>query len=198
MTAAAIPTPADALWDFLRTLVNAALNLFGGPEEIAAQRVLDRATYRRLSQWLAPLEAMARRLLFAAAMAFPAPKKILRRRKQKRASAVARAFDPDAPSQAWPTSLRFTRFRIAARGKARPAAPALRLAAPLAARLEMLARIALDPQRYAKRLAARARRSLAVRDAVLTAPPHFKVNPAGDALHECHTLARKAAIADTG
>jgi hypothetical protein len=66
------PATLERFWDDLRYAVGMILALFGAPEAIAARRMLVRRTRQDILAWLAPIEAMARRILLLAALEAPA------------------------------------------------------------------------------------------------------------------------------
>jgi hypothetical protein len=79
------PAPAEAqiwteaqLWTVLRAYLRQACALFGEPADLARGAFITRLTHKHLCDWLRPLEALARRLLFLMARALhrtpmPAP-----------------------------------------------------------------------------------------------------------------------------
>lgn len=67
------PFSMDSAWAHLRHLAKFLLGLFGDPAALAARLMLTRGFRQDLLGWLAPLEAVARRLLAAEAAKLPAP-----------------------------------------------------------------------------------------------------------------------------
>jgi hypothetical protein len=65
------PTSREDRWFHLADMVGAVMHLFGSPAAIAAMRILRRALRRDILHWLAPLEALARRLLLIEATKLP-------------------------------------------------------------------------------------------------------------------------------
>jgi hypothetical protein len=60
-------------WAILADRVTMMITLFGGPADLFLCRFLRRITRQHILQWLAPLEALARRLLVLEATTLPAP-----------------------------------------------------------------------------------------------------------------------------
>jgi hypothetical protein len=67
------PFTLDAAWENLRYLAQFLFRLFATPAELAAQMLLRKAKRVEILQWLAPLEAAARRLILLEALALPKP-----------------------------------------------------------------------------------------------------------------------------
>jgi hypothetical protein len=65
------PTSREDAWAHLFDIIAMVIALFGTPAAIAAQRLLRRATRIEIPHWLAPLEALARRLLLLEAAELP-------------------------------------------------------------------------------------------------------------------------------
>lgn len=61
----------ETTWAALRDLVAMMLNVFGGPAEIMLRRLLSPRTRQEILEFLAPLEALARRLLVIEAARLP-------------------------------------------------------------------------------------------------------------------------------
>jgi hypothetical protein len=67
------PFTLEAAWDNLRYLAQFLFSLFATPAALAAQMLLSKAKRVEILQWLAPLEAAARRLILLEALTLPAP-----------------------------------------------------------------------------------------------------------------------------
>jgi hypothetical protein len=65
------PFTLERAWEDLRYAVAMILTLFGGPADIAARKMLLNRTRQEILIWLAPIEAMARRILLLAALKLP-------------------------------------------------------------------------------------------------------------------------------
>jgi hypothetical protein len=156
------------LWQAAHALVTALFNLFGDPEDIAAQRTLTKRARELLLSWLRPTEAILRRLIFieASKLGLDGPRAFRPASAHtKSASEDARSdFDPAAP-EAWRVSFRCsvsTRRASHPRSK-RHRAPRAIYARPLAERCEALLRAFNDPAPFARRLARRLNRTNARR-----------------------------------
>jgi hypothetical protein len=177
-------------WEDLRYVVSMIVSVFGGPAQIAAQQMLLARTRQEILVWLAPIEALARRVLLLAALAAPVSNLPLERRKA--APPVENAFR-DTPYQDlsdnpadwrvlfndWPKT----------GGKGRRSVRTMRTpspgfnAYPLARRLEALLRLADDPGAAIRRMAAK----LAQRRALVAtafAPYRHKGGPVQPRLEE--------------
>ncbi len=158
----------ERFWDDLNYAVGLILSVFGGPQEIASRRMLIARSRQEILIWLAPIEAMARRILLLAALRAPAPNLPERR---KRAAPIESALR-DAPFRElsdnpadwrvlfndWPRESGLRKQRAVL------PQPVLKRftdynAYPLARRLEALVRLARDPsaaiQRTARKIAER-------------------------------------------
>jgi len=128
-----------------------------------AQRLLLRREKRiEILQWLAPLEALARRLLLLEALALPAPNAPAPFfKKGKLASSYADRPAPELPEDAEQWRVRFHVWTVASAGKSPLAVQTARTrplnlnAIPLAKRIEALRRLYDQRSVYARRLADR-------------------------------------------
>jgi len=152
-----------ALWQAAHALLTALFNLFGPPEQIAAQHTLSKPARALLLAWLRPAEAILRRLIFIEAHKLdvggpPPSRRPVSARSARRP--IASVFDPSNP-EAWRVSFRCstptTRRTQAARSR-RHRAPCQIFARPLAERCEALLRAFNNPAPYALRLARRLNR----------------------------------------
>src|SRR5262245_21323452 len=128
-----------ALWQAAHALITALFNLFGAPEEIAAQRTLTKDARALLLSRLRAAEAVVRRLIFIEAMKLP-PSERGRSVTQRpeggpRTHEEARAFDSANPD-AWRVSFRcsVSSRRSAGKRHRRHRAPRALYARPLAER----------------------------------------------------------------
>jgi hypothetical protein len=156
------PFSLENAWDHLDHLLALTLNLFGGVADIAASLFLRRQTRVEILQWLAPLEAWARRLLLIEALRRPAPNDPP---PFAAAATLATEYaDKPAPALAENPAQWRVRFNIGL-GSASATKPAFTQrrassisynAVALAKRLEALRRLIADRERYVQRLARRA------------------------------------------
>ena len=152
-----------ALWRAAEALITALFNLFGAPEEIAAQRTLTKDARALLLTWLRAAEAIVRRLIFIEASKLTqagsrASRPVLSVQKsapEDTRSANSATFDPANPD-AWRVS-----FRCSVADRRNPRryrlhrAPRPIHARPLAERCEALLRAFNNPLSFARRLAQR-------------------------------------------
>jgi hypothetical protein len=147
-----------ALWRIAQAFITTLFNVFGAPEEIAAQDTLTPKSHRLLCDWLRVGEALLRRLLLieAAHCAKPNVRPPLRPQRARIRKVVA--FDAEHPEE-WRVSFRCVLDRRRPRrrnaGAPRKAAKRFHSAWPLAERAEALLRAYNDPGPYARRLARR-------------------------------------------
>lgn len=162
------------LWRRVRDFICELFSICGQPEELAARHTLGFRDYKIMLLWIRVGEALLRRfLLLEAALVEPqaakpradgAPAASPASAKPRRRSEPA--FDPANP-ESWRVSFRTAvanrrRAPAAASAKAGPRsnpAPKFRSAMPLALRLEAILRVYNDPTPFARRLAARLRKS---------------------------------------
>jgi hypothetical protein len=205
------PAPSHAapiaLWRAARELICTIFNLFGEPEEIAADHTLTAKTYHLLLSWLRTGEAMLRHLIFIEAAALnpvscgpPASSRHSSKRERK-----LMEFFADKP-ESWRVTFRcFSSSPVhggsviapCAMTKGASAVPSVAFgdtspargggkqfydAWPLAERAEALLRAFNDPAPYAKRLARRLRAAPSRARAVL---PHCEnlIHRIGDDIH---------------
>ena len=103
--AAAVRHAPPALWDIALGFLHVLYNLFGAPEEVAAQHTLNIKGHALLLSWLRAGEALVRRLLLIEASAYPAPNVRPLLRKAKARAPQWRAFSAEKP-QEWRVSFR--------------------------------------------------------------------------------------------
>jgi hypothetical protein len=163
------------LWRAAGAFLTLLYNLFGAPEDVAAQHTLTGQAHAQLAAWLRCAEAMLRRLLLieAAAYAKPNTRPLLRAQRQRVRRAVA--VFADKPEN-WRVSFRVFASPPRRRARAPKFGPrtapvrvsredrwsyenfkpvTLRDAWPLAERYEALMRAYNDPAPYARRLSRR-------------------------------------------
>lgn len=183
------PSTAFALyWDKLAAYLRFACALFGDPAALAKRLWLSHAEHKQCADFLRPLEAIARRLIFALALELapathpPAPERKQRPLRGMPAN-VGAAFDMDRP-ESWraPFQLVTTRARRprATPSPAHQAIAADRLSsAPLAARFEALRRAYENRDAYAAALARKHARAPAIAYAFLVGAPAARAHRAG-------------------
>jgi hypothetical protein len=206
------PAPTEAqLWIVLRTYLRQACDLFGEPAALLRDAFISRKLHAELCDWLRPLEALARRLLFLMARTFqrtprPAPDLKTRAARTRPISAGA-AFDLDH-SENWRVSFNaHAEHRRLQRKPTAYTAPHCKAveervaATPLALRLEALIRVVLDPKLYAERFANKLARAKQPPYGMLTVPAHCTnplYPPARDAsLLICRAIGGEDPCADT-
>ena len=160
------PFSLDAAWAQLGELVSWLVSLFGKPVEIALRWGLVKRSRQEILDWLAPVEALARRLLLIEA-AQTQPPNFIPKATPRDAVASARRDAPQADLDAESATWRVV-FHLGAlaRGRAKPSTgpmtdlPLRPNAWPLAKRLEALLRLTQDRAgvlaRLARRMAAHA------------------------------------------
>jgi hypothetical protein len=158
-----------ALWQAAHALLTALFNLFGAPQDIAAQSTLTKDARTLLLTWLRAAEAIFRRLIFIEASKLSADGPPPSRRHAGKARIVGTheppSFDATDP-ESWRVSLRCAPAdsrRDSSQGSRRHRAPRQILARPLAERCEALLRAFNDPAPFALRLARRLNKSNAKR-----------------------------------
>jgi hypothetical protein len=155
------PTSREDRWLHLADLIAMVIAIFGSPAAIAATRILRRAARIDILHWLAPLEALARRLLLLEAAELP-PRNAPPSRAFNNAR-IANALRDAPPPSEDPAQWR-VRFSLWPHGTQRRAAHEMRIGAPaaripenaltLAKRLEALSRLVQDRKPYVLRMAA--------------------------------------------
>lgn len=189
-----------SLWRRLRAMFARAAGVIGRPQTLALIETLTRKRRHEIACWLARLECIARKLLFAEAATVTLPPEITQAaaRGAKPRSRARKPFDPAQPNT-WPARFRLApprdprlvredyAPRIRALWGATPTAPASAERAHaqaipkplhLAMRVEALRRMLENPQPHALRLARALRRlsrrfpEAASRYAIATARPH--------------------------
>lgn len=172
------PFTLEAGWAQLCYLAQFLFRLFATPAELAAQMILRREKRREILQWLAPLEAAARRLILLAALELPAPNAPALASPCGFGAAFRDRPAPLLPENAEDWRVQFHVFRVSetapAPGRPRPrGAPGIRYdAIALARRIEALRRV-LDDRVAAVRLLARR-----LADRVLGAPRQIRARVA--------------------
>jgi hypothetical protein len=183
------PAPnAPHLWNVLRFYLRRTCGLFGEPADLARGAFLTRTQHRHICEWLRPMEALLRRLLYLMARLLkrePAPHAAKTRAPRTMNASFRGALDVDN-SEAWRVSFnahterrrprrhRSTHAIIAGEGAGVPSATEHQdriPAAPVAMRLEALIRVTLDPQPYAEKLADKLAREQEPPYALLTVSP---------------------------
>jgi hypothetical protein len=158
------PFTLDRAWNDLKYAVAMILTLFGGAAEIAARKMLLNRTRQEILIWLAPIEAMARRILLLAALraAPPNPPERHKPHRAPLASAMRDAPLPDlsdnpadwrAVFSDWPSGCAHRRGEFAERREPEGKRFTDYNAYPLARRIEALVRLARDPANAIKRMA---------------------------------------------
>ncbi|MGE3302801.1 MAG: hypothetical protein AB7M12_06775 [Hyphomonadaceae bacterium] len=176
-------------WAQVAQLVGWIVALFGAPGELAQRLGLARRTRAQLLQWLAPAEALARRLLVIEAAASPAantpaPLAPLGRLPTVFADRAPRALQED--SAQWPVVFHLGLPRRAPANppnRRLPAPPRTPFnAAPLARRLEALARLCANRAGAVARLARRLRAQPETAARAFLPYPHAAAGPAAEPL----------------
>ncbi|MBL8548485.1 MAG: hypothetical protein JNJ73_00765 [Hyphomonadaceae bacterium] len=149
-------------WDYLKHLIDLVFAIFGPPAALARRQLLSPYVRADLNFWLRPLERLARILLLAEAADLqlaPLQKRLAPLPGQRRAGGVLPLTDVSQPNEAdWRVAFTVLRGTTKPGGGGRGYALPCFNPRPLAARLEALARVALDPKPFALRLAHRLRR----------------------------------------
>lgn len=144
-------------WATVAHLVTWVINLFGDASFLAALGPIRPKLRREILAWLRPAEALARKLLLIEAARLPKPNlpaPAPRVRPPARARFGRRGFAMPDPAD-WPVAFKAIPQRRSPRVRFKPRRPFLFTALALAERLEALARVAADPERYAARLGRR-------------------------------------------
>lgn len=194
-----------ALWRIAEAFMHTLCNVFGNPEDLAAQATLSKRMYALTLSWLAAAEAVMRRLLLIEAAAFAGVAPPPTRRHASNMPPVRtprprklRTFTADKPEE-WRVSFRsMDRRRLAGQHRCMPArTPAVhrRLHSPwpLAQRYEALLRAYNDPIPYARRLARRLRAEPYRFEDVLQAPADAR-HKVGEDFFACLTRSALAAF----
>ncbi|MGE3303096.1 MAG: hypothetical protein AB7M12_08270 [Hyphomonadaceae bacterium] len=198
----------EQAWAQLSAMIGWVAALFGAPAEIAARLAFLKKDRQDFLSWLAPLEALARRLLFIEAAALPALNAAVH---FTPAGRIANAYRDAQPAELDGESARWrVMFRVGPRKPAgQPASSrrekAVRVrpdplynAIPLARRLEALARLAQNRAAIVRALA----RKLQARPAHVArafAPYRHPARHCAEALGEAqeHADAARRRFADT-
>ncbi|MGE3302360.1 MAG: hypothetical protein AB7M12_04545 [Hyphomonadaceae bacterium] len=206
--------PRDAFdledaWAGLAEMIGWVVSAFGAPGEIAQRLGFLRRDRSHFLAWLAPLESLARRLLFIEAVALPAsnaPAAFIAKGRILNAFRDSAPADPPAEAHAWRVA-----FRVALLGRSPEAPPSSRPnwvsrqsrasllnALPLARRLEALLRLAQGRASAVARLARRLH-AVPARAARVLTPWRGRPRIAGEALDAAQAEVRRlsAASADT-
>lgn len=150
-------------WQIAQDFILTLFNLFGAPQEIAAEHTLLRDQWRLITKWLRAGETLMRQLLLleAAALSKPNTRPLLWPRRTRKRREIG--FSADAPEE-WRVSFHClsssparggSAERSEAKGDVARREKRFYSAWPLAERAEALLRVFNDPAPYAKRLAAR-------------------------------------------
>lgn len=208
------PFTLSAAWEQVKVLLDYVYALFGAPGAIAAQLYLRAANRLQILQWLAPLEALARRLLAIEALSLPPPNMSPPRgRLRDRPVAGALKDRPPQPCDEadpetwrvvfnlWPGARSGARSHVLSGDVTQPHgdAPLLGNALPLARRIEALRRLAEAPEPALRRMAAllAARRAEATRFTSYTPRNGLRVCPTGTLLQAAHAHLAAALANDT-
>ncbi len=164
-------------WRIAEHFLHVLHNLFGAPENVAADHTLTARAYKLLASWLSVGEALLRRLLLIEAAAYANLPAALQRAHIKRPRVrKLMSFTAEQP-EAWRVSLRCPIERQQPAGarlwKKRAAPKRFYSAWPLAERYEALLRVFNDPTAFAKRLARRLRAKPSHAETLLKAPPAY-------------------------
>ena len=155
------PFSLQDAWEHVADLYGWIVSLFGAPRALADRESLLRQTRRDILAWLAPVEALARRLLLLKALTLPAPNCVPVFLPSGR---LTTAFvDTPAPALDENAETWRVRFSVWPHGTTRKASTATPLdtrrtgaitdnALPLARRLEALRRVLENPEIALKRL----------------------------------------------
>lgn len=184
-----------ALWRVAEAFLHTLYNLFGAPEDVAAEHTLTARAHELLASWLRCAEAMLRRLILIEAAHLPAPTPRARPELVEKRQRVRKLmhFSADKPEE-WRVSFRvfvspmLRQAQHDAEGDAagsvsvslslskaeRPAPQRFRSAWPLAERYEALIRVFNDPIPYARRLARKLHAAPRLLGEALRAPPEAK------------------------
>lgn len=187
--------PLD-LWRHFREFLCTIVNIFGGPEDLAARHTLLRTEWRLTNTWITVAEALLRRLLLIEAAALVStPVRTSRRTTTPRLRKLV-SYYPDKPED-WRVHFRWLldsrqRKRQVRSSRKRPSRFASAWA--LALRLEALHRVFNDPHAYAARLARRLRRTPAAVQKLFTTPPKLARFADPDALDAYDRAAADAAL----
>ena len=198
------PIPdAPYLWNVLRHYIEQTCIAFGLPASIARRIWLTRTHNQHLLDWLRPLEALLRRLIFLDAIALtpeppPAPEHKTRA-KRVMPAAFGAAFDPDN-SETWRVN-----FNLGATADRRPPAghaakhtkPRLInsvASAPAALRLEALIRAFNEREKLALRLALKLQRNAQriIIDTLTPPPRRIAAKPLWHSVIDAINLCRAA------
>lgn len=202
-------------WEQVKVLLGFMAALFGAPGAIAARLYLRAARRLEILQWLAPLEAVARRLLAIEALALPPPNMPALRTRLRDAPVAGALEEASSPALAaddpetwrvvfnlWPGSRTGTRKLAGARisGDPQGEPPLLRNAFPLARRIEALRRLAEAPDRALRRMAAllaARRREAATRFTPYAPRKRLRACPAASLLESAQAQLAAALAGDT-
>lgn len=187
--------PQQKLWAVLRYYIECLCGAFGLPSAIARCTFLNRKHHRDICEWLRPLEALARALIFLEARALT-PKAAVETKKRPDAAArsfVKTAFNPD-DSDSWRAPFRLTPWPKHAAYLPRKLPLKLQIvpAANAARRIEALVRAYNEREKFAARLARMLARKTALTRFYLKpkrgkerAPARGLWQPAEEALELC-------------
>jgi hypothetical protein len=168
------------LWRSAGAFITTLFNLFGAPQDIAADHTLTAKTHALILAWLRVAEAFLRHLLLIEAAAYPATPSRASQRAYTTQVRKLVTFDPDKPED-WRVSFRCSSSPASSGGsaerqsrKAKGQVTRFHSAWPIAERFEALLRVYNNPAPYARRLARRLRALPRLIAAVLYKPTDFE------------------------
>lgn len=173
------PKATALYWDKIEAYLSYACALFGLPQQLAHKLWLTRAEHKRIADFLRPLEELARRLIFIAALKLaqahlpPAPERKFRPARGFPANSGA-AFDPDRP-ESWRVGFKLDVYHQphsapASKRAGGACAPRRLSSAPCALRLEALIRVFAQRDTLAAALARKIARNARAAHAYITRP----------------------------
>lgn len=195
------PSPSDQRaqiladgWGIARLIVAWLLALTPSPAALAAQPILLKAVRGAILAWLAPGEALVRRLLLVEAVARAA---LLKRAPARLPRAIARLarrprLSPPDESARWVVALRWPAGKpraLSARQRRRARPRDLPAPGALAERIEALVRIVAAPERAVARLARRLARGTPKTDGFVRLNREARVRPGDPAAAAIQRLA---------
>ncbi|MBL8548670.1 MAG: hypothetical protein JNJ73_01700 [Hyphomonadaceae bacterium] len=155
-----LPITLSDAWTTFRYFLRCMAATVEEPAKLAARLYVQAHQRNDILLWLLPLERLARLLLLAEAAAITLSPTAPRRRGPRKEVKGSRLRPVPEESEEWRVAFKAAagakrRSKRAARAARRTFAATVHDAVPLAARIEALIRVALDPAPYAKRLARR-------------------------------------------
>lgn len=158
---------AEQLWLVLRYYLRQTCGLFGEPSDIARALFITRREHKHMCEWLRPIEALLRRLLFLLALTLPrkaSPKPVAEtktRAPREMKAGFGAPFEIDK-SENWRVSFNVLQRPQPHQHDAKPTSEHARApyiqsdrisAANVAMRLEAAIRVTLNPTPYAEKVA---------------------------------------------